>query len=124
MGFRTVVSNAGDPGDGLQAKKSPRRQASQYPRLPPCQPTPTRWPAVQPATSRPTASIVLTTPWPGTRGYWRPRMAPSLVSESLWQMPQACTLILTEPAPGSAISRSTIARAAPGAATGTARISP
>src|SRR5229473_5222376 len=33
---------------------------------------------------------------------------------SLWQTPQACTLIRTRPAPGSGISRSTIWKPAPG----------
>ena len=32
------------------------------------------------------------------------------MSESLWQMPQACTLIRTDPAPGSGIGRSTISK--------------
>src|SRR5262249_27218074 len=36
--------------------------------------------------------------------------SPSLVSESLWQMPQACTLIRTVPGPGSGIGRSTISK--------------
>ena len=47
---------------------------------------------------------------------------PSLVRLSLWQMPQACTLIRTDPAPGSGISRSTISKGAFGRATCTARI--
>ena len=33
-----------------QVTKSPRRQESQWPQWPPCQPTPTRWPVVHPAT--------------------------------------------------------------------------
>ena len=32
---------------------------------------------------------------------------PSLVKASLWQTPQACTLIRTWPGPGSGMSRST-----------------
>src|SRR5262245_59474692 len=39
-----------------------------------------------------------------------PGKAPSLTSESLWQIPQACTLIRTEPAPGSGIGRSTTSK--------------
>src|SRR5579864_7484919 len=39
---------------------------------------------------------------------------PSLVSTSLWQTPQACTLIRTCPASGVGISRSTISKSAPG----------
>ncbi len=41
---------------------------------------------------------------------------------SLWQMPQAWTLIRTDPGPGSGISRSTISKRAFGWATCTARI--
>ena len=36
------------------------------------------------------------------------------MSTSLWQTPQACTLIRTCPAPGIGISRSTIWKSAPG----------
>src|SRR5713226_5019752 len=43
-----------------------------------------------------------------------PGHKPSFVSTSLWQTPQACTLIRTCPAPGSGISRSTIWKPAPG----------
>src|SRR5262249_1174062 len=42
-----------------------------------------------------------------------PGQAPSFVSTSLWQTPQACTLMRTCPAPGSGISRSTIWKSAP-----------
>ena len=37
-----------------------------------------------------------------------PGQSPSFVRESLWQMPDACTLIRTRPVPGSGTSRSTI----------------
>jgi hypothetical protein len=37
-----------------------------------------------------------------------PGQVPSFVNESLWQTPQASTLMRTNPAPGSGISRSTI----------------
>src|ERR1700704_1997994 len=43
-----------------------------------------------------------------------PGHKPSFVSTSLWQTPQACTLIRTCPTPGSGISRSTIRKSAPG----------
>src|ERR1700745_3140217 len=43
-----------------------------------------------------------------------PGQEPSTVSTSLWQTPQACTLMRTCPAPGSGISRSTISKPAPG----------
>src|SRR5216684_7914029 len=43
-----------------------------------------------------------------------PGKPPSFVSTSLWQSPQACTLIRTCPTPGSGISRSTIWKSAPG----------
>src|SRR2546421_9351580 len=46
-----------------------------------------------------------------------PGHKPSFVSTSLWQTPQACTLIRTCPAPGLGISRSTIWKSAPGAGT-------
>src|SRR5579862_2866726 len=39
---------------------------------------------------------------------------PSFVRTSLWQTPQACTLIRTCPASGLGISRSTISKSAPG----------
>src|SRR5215813_7472745 len=43
-----------------------------------------------------------------------PGHEPSFVSTSLWQTPQACTLMLTCPTPGLGISRSTIPKSAPG----------
>src|SRR5580658_6269176 len=43
-----------------------------------------------------------------------PGQLPSLVSTSLWQTPQACTLMRTCPTPGLGISRSTISKSAPG----------
>src|ERR1700686_2092712 len=43
-----------------------------------------------------------------------PGQAPSFVNISLWQTPQACTLMRTCPAPGLGISRSTISKSAPG----------
>src|SRR5215813_5432639 len=92
-----------------QVTKSPRRQESQRPQCPPCQPTPTRWPDVHPATPAPTASMIPAISCPGTRGYLMPGCVPSFVKESLWQTPQASTLMRTNPAPGSGISRSTIA---------------
>src|SRR4030095_4303651 len=42
-----------------------------------------------------------------------PGHAPSFVSASLWQIPQACTLMRTSPALGLGISRSTISKSAP-----------
>ncbi len=42
-----------------------------------------------------------------------PGQAPSFVSMSLWQTPQACTLMRTSPATGLGISRSTISKSAP-----------
>src|ERR1700734_805996 len=51
-----------------------------------------------------------------------PGNAPSLVSESLWQMPQASTLIRTWPAPGSGTSRCTSSKGPSAAATWIARI--
>src|SRR5580698_4995367 len=47
-------------------------------------------------------------------GHW-----PSFVSASLWQTPQACTLISTSPTPGLGISRSTNSKSAPGLGTST-----
>jgi hypothetical protein len=47
---------------------------------------------------------------------------PSFVKESLWQMPQAWTLILTVPARGAGISRSTSSKGPFGRATWTLRI--
>src|SRR5208283_6166706 len=105
-----------------QAKKCPRRQLSQYPQYPPFQPRPARSPGVHPATPAPTASTIPTTSCPGTRGYDTPGKCPSFVNESLWQIPQACTLIRTDPAPGFGISRSTISKGPPGRETCTARI--
>src|SRR5215217_6495096 len=45
-----------------------------------------------------------------------PGHQPSLVNTSLWQTPQACTLIRTCPGLGWGISRSTIWKSAPGPA--------
>src|SRR5215211_2650893 len=47
---------------------------------------------------------------------------PSLVKESLWQTPQACTLIRTCIGPGSGMSRSTISKGALGLDTCTERM--
>src|SRR5437764_9555268 len=106
-----------------QAKKSPRRQLSQYPQCQACQPTPTRWPAChRSGTSWPVASITPTTSCPGTRGKVMPGQRPSLVIASLWQMPQAWTLIRTDPGPGSGIGRSTSSRGPPGRETWATRI--
>src|SRR4029077_8488907 len=46
-----------------------------------------------------------------------PGQEPSLVNTSLWQTPQACTLMRTSPGPGLGISRSTIWKSAPGLGT-------
>src|SRR3954453_22600767 len=106
-----------------QAKKSLRRQLSQERQCQACQPTPTRWPACQrPGTSLPTASITPTTSCPGTRGKVMPGHWPSLVKTSLWQTPQAWTLIRTDPGPGSGIGRSTSSRGPPGRETWATRI--
>src|ERR1035441_3116219 len=105
-----------------QAKKCPRRQLSQYPQYPPFHPKPARSPGIHPATPAPTASTIPTTSCPGPRGYDTPGKCPSFVSESLWQIPQACTLIRTDPAPGFGISRSTLSKAPPDWETCTARI--
>src|SRR5262249_9785948 len=106
-----------------QAKMSPRRQLSQERQCQACQPTPTRWPAChRPGTSFPTASITPTTSWPGTRGKVMPGHWPSLVKTSLWQTPQAWTLIRTAPGPGSGIGRSTSSRGPPGRETWATRI--
>src|SRR4029453_4266737 len=51
-----------------------------------------------------------------------PGHTPSLVSESLWQMPEACTFTRTIPGPGSGTSRSTISNGPLGARTWAARI--
>src|SRR5438876_11915210 len=59
-----VVSN-----DTVHAKNSPRRQCSQYPQFPPCQPIPTRCPFFHGFTPSPTASTTPITSCPGTRGY-------------------------------------------------------
>src|SRR5579864_1864531 len=106
-----------------QAKKSPRRQLSQERQCQACQPTPTRWPGCQRSgTSWPAASITPTTSCPGTRGKVMPGHWPSLVKTSLWQTPQAWTLIRTDPGPGSGIGRSTSSRGPPARETCTARI--
>jgi hypothetical protein len=51
-----------------------------------------------------------------------PGQTPSLVSESLWQMPDAWTFTRTIPGPGSGISRSTTSKGPFGARTWAARI--
>src|SRR5215471_18446670 len=45
-----------------------------------------------------------------------PGQRPSFTNTSLWQTPQACTLISTSPAPGLGISRSTPSNSPPGLA--------
>src|ERR1035438_1262172 len=105
-----------------QFMKSPRRQGSQTKQWPPCHPTPTRWPGFQLVTSVPMASMRPAISCPGTRGYWMPGQRPSFTNASLWQMPQASTLILTWARPGSGIFLSTSSRLPPGLATWTAFI--
>src|SRR6266567_3603604 len=102
--------------------KSPRRQGSQVKQWPPCQPTPTRWPGFQLATSAPTVSTRPAISWPGTRGYCRPGQSPSLTSTSLWQTPQASTLTRTWARPGSGMGRSANSNGPPGLLTCTAFI--
>src|ERR1700737_2900661 len=51
-----------------------------------------------------------------------PGQSPSFVYESLWQIPQAWTLIRTDPAPGSGLSRSTSSKGPFGRGTWTTRI--
>src|SRR6267154_3055340 len=51
-----------------------------------------------------------------------PGIPPCFVNESLWQIPHAWTLIRTDPAPGSGISRSTISNGPSGRATCTTLI--
>src|SRR5215831_12603614 len=97
-----------------QLRKSPRRHWRQVLSWPPCQPTPTRCPSFHLVTPAPSSSITPATSCPGTRGYWIPGHPPSFVSTSLWHTPQACTLILTCPAPGLGIFRSTISKSPPG----------
>ena len=55
-------------------------------------------------------------------GCLRPGQWPSFTSESLWQMPQAWTLIRAWPARGWGISRSTISNGPPGRVTWATRI--
>lgn len=59
---------------------------------------------------------------PSTRGYCSPSHWPSFTNESLWQMPQAWTLIRTQPGPGFGIGLSTISNGPPARVTGAARI--
>ena len=58
----------------------------------------------------------------GTPGCCIPGNVPSLVSTSLWQMPQARARIHADPGPGSRIGRSTISRGPLGPETCTTRI--
>jgi hypothetical protein len=51
-----------------------------------------------------------------------PGKVPSLTKASLWQMPQASTLIRTCPGPGSGTPRSTSSSGAPGSRTCTTLI--
>src|SRR5262245_40078401 len=97
----------------------PRRHGSQTPSSPPKKPTPTRWPAFQRDTPPPNASMRPTISCPGTRGRLNPGYIAVTVAASVWQTPQASTRILTWPAPGSRIGRSTT-RSTPGAETSTA----
>src|SRR6185437_13691371 len=96
-----------------QVPKSPRLHEGQVLSWPPCQPTPTRWPFFHCVTLAPSSSITPAISCPGTRGYEMPGKKPSFVIESLWQTPQACTLMRTCPASGLGISRSTISKSPP-----------
>src|SRR2546430_1841396 len=89
-----------------QAPVSPRRHGSHLKQWPPYQPSPTRCPTFHSVTPSPIASTRPTTSCPGTRGYVIGKM-PSLVTESLWQIPQDCTRTRTSPAFGSGTSRVT-----------------
>src|SRR5207245_11127419 len=80
--------------------------AAHVPQWPPYQPSPTRCPTRHSPAPSPIASTRPTTSCPGTRGYVIGKM-PSLVAESLWQIPQACTRTRTSPALGSGTSRVT-----------------
>src|SRR5580693_2076891 len=100
-----------------QLRKSPRRHSRHVLSWPPCQPTPTRRPFFHAETPSPTSSMMPATSCPGTRGYCIPGHKPSFVSTSLWQTPQACTLMRTCLASGLGISRSTISKPAPGLGT-------
>src|ERR1700751_1069958 len=90
-----------------QLVKSPARQAGQVLSWPPCQPTPARSPFRQAETPEPTSSMTPAISCPGMRGYCSPGHKPSLLKTSLWQTPQASTLMRTCPGPGRGISRST-----------------
>src|SRR5450631_426094 len=96
-----------------QRTKSPRRQGSQVKQWPPCHPTPTRWPGFQLVTSAPTASMRPAISCPGIRGYWMPGQWPSFTRASLWQIPQASTLMRTWPRAGSGMFLSTSSRFPP-----------
>src|ERR1700681_2529047 len=78
----------------MQFTRSPSRQYTQYPQLPPRKPTPTRWPIFQPWTPSPIASIRPTASWPGTLGHSIGRI-PSTVAESEWHTPHASTWMRT-----------------------------
>jgi hypothetical protein len=91
----------------LHVTKSLRLQDSQWPQWPPCHPTATLCLGFHWVTYLPTLSITPAISWPGTLGYWMAGNTPSLVKESLWQMPHAYTLIRTCVGPGSGISLST-----------------
>jgi hypothetical protein len=96
-----------------QSISQPRRHGSQWPQLPPNQPTPTRAPFAHPTTPGPTASITPAISWPGTMGNGTLGNKPSLAIESLWHTPQACTFTRTSPSPGSGRSRSTSSNGPP-----------
>src|SRR5271170_5045409 len=102
--------------------KSPRRQDSQCPQCPPCHPTPTRSPTFHGCVSAPTASITPAISCPGERGYTSPGKPPSLVKTSLWQIPHACILILTDRCAGSCVGSSNTSKLPPARVTRTAFI--
>src|SRR2546422_2318859 len=52
-----------------QFTRSPARQGTQCPQLPPRNPTPTRWPTVQPSTPSPSASDRKSTRLNSSHGY-------------------------------------------------------
>ena len=96
---------------------------SHTPQWPPCQPTPTRCPTRHAVTSGPDRIDMARDLMPRHRADRRCRdRCRSTTKESLWQMPQASTLIRTLPGPGSGIGRSTSSSGDPGFSTCTARM--
>ncbi len=92
----------------------PAWQNSQAPQALNIQGTPTASPTLKSVTPPPSAATCPATSWPGISGSTGPGVqSPSTAWRSLWQTPQAATLIRISPRRGSGMGRVSIASLVP-----------